>query len=81
MSPAKCWPCVFRPQCINSSRLSDAYMFQSISQHIGSDNGLLPVQHQAILWSNTNIFFTGPLGLNFTEISIKTQLFLKKMYL
>ena len=37
---------------------------------IGSDNGLLPGQHQAIIWTNVGILLIGPLGTNFNEILI-----------
>ena len=42
---------------------------------IGSDNGLLPVQHQAITWTNADLLSIGPLGINFSEIWIKKQKF------
>ena len=38
---------------------------------IGSDNGLLPGRHQAIIWTNAGILLTGPLGTNFSEILIE----------
>ena len=38
---------------------------------IGSDNGLLPVQHQAITSTNADLLSIGPLGTNFSEILIK----------
>ena len=38
---------------------------------IGSDNGLSPGQHQAIIWINFRILLTGPLRTNFSEILIK----------
>ena len=38
---------------------------------IGSDNGLLPGRHQAIIWTNAEILSIGPIGTNFSEISIK----------
>ena len=37
---------------------------------IGSNNGLLPGRHQAIIWTNDGILLIGPLGTNFSEISI-----------
>ena len=43
-------------------RLSDAY--------IGSDNGLLPGRHQAIIWTSDGILLIGLLGTNFSEIEI-----------
>ena len=38
---------------------------------IGSDNGLLPGRHQAIIWTNATILLIGPLGTNFGEILIE----------
>ena len=47
---------------------------------IGSDNGLSPGRRQAIIWTNTGILLTGPLGTNFSEILIGIQIFsFKKM--
>ena len=44
---------------------------------IGSDNGLAPIRHQAIIETNAGLI--GPLGTNFSEILIKkTQLFIHK---
>ena len=37
----------------------------------GSDNGLLPVQHQAIIWANADILSIGLPGTNVIEILIK----------
>ena len=49
---------------------------------IGSDNGLSPARHQAIIWTNAGILLIGPIGTNFSEISIKIHPFsLKKMHL
>ena len=49
---------------------------------IGSDNGLSPGRRQAIIWTNGEILLIGPLGTNFSEISIKIQTFsFKKMRL
>ena len=49
---------------------------------IGSDNGLLPGQHQAIIWTNAGIFLIGPLRTNFSEMLIKIYIFwFKKMHL
>ena len=51
------------------------------SNIIGSDNGLLPGRHQAIIWSNAGKLLIGPLGTNFSEISIEIHiLLLKKMH-
>ena len=49
---------------------------------IGSDNGLLPGRHQAIIWTNAGILFIGPLGTNFSEILIEIHAFpFKKVHL
>ena len=49
---------------------------------IGSDNGLPPGQHQAIICTNARILLIGPLGTNFSKILIKIQTFsLKKRHL
>ena len=49
---------------------------------IGSDNGLSPSRHQIIIWTNVGILLIWPLGTNFSEISIKIQIYsFKKMHL
>ena len=49
---------------------------------IGSDNGLSPGRHQAIIWTNTGILLIWPLGTNFNEILIGNQTFsFKKKHL
>ena len=49
---------------------------------IGSDNGLSPGRHQAIIWTNAGILLIGPLGTNFSELLIEIHTFsLKKMHL
>ena len=49
---------------------------------IGSDNGLSPGRHQAIIWTNAGILLIGPLGTNFSEILKEIQtLSFKKMHL
>ena len=49
---------------------------------VGSDNGLSPDQHQAIIWTNAKILLIGPLGMNFSEILIEIHTFsLKNMHL
>ena len=49
---------------------------------IGSDNCLLPARRQAIIWTNAGILLIGPLGTNFSKISIKIHTFsFKKMHL
>ena len=49
---------------------------------IGSDNGLSPSRRQAIIWTNAGILLIGPLGTNFSEISIEIHILaFKKMHL
>ena len=49
---------------------------------IGSDNGLSPGRHQAIIWTNAGILLIGHLGTNFSEILIGIQAFsVNKMHL
>ena len=48
---------------------------------IGSDNGMSPGRHQAIIWTNDGILLIGPLGTNFSEILIEIYTFsFKKMH-
>ena len=48
---------------------------------IGSDNDLSPERRQAIISTNAGILLIGPLGTNFSEISIGVQTFsFKKMH-
>ena len=48
----------------------------------GSDNGLPPGQHQAIIWTNARILFIGPLRTNSGEILIEIDTFsFNKIYL
>ena len=49
---------------------------------IGSDDGLSPGRHQAIIWSNAGILLIQTLGTNFSEIlSEFHKILLKKMHL
>ena len=49
---------------------------------IGSDNGLSPGRHQAIIWTSSGILLIGPLGTNFSQILIAIETFsFKKMHL
>ena len=49
-------------------------IFASINQvSICSDNGLLPIWHQAIIWINSGLLLIGPAGTNLSGISIKIQ--------
>ena len=48
---------------------------------IGSDNGLLPGQRQAIIWTNAGLLSVGSVGTNFSEILIEIYIFsFKKMH-
>ena len=40
---------------------------------IGSDNGLLPGRHQAIIWTNAGILLIGPSGTHVSEILIENS--------
>ena len=42
---------------------------------IGSENGLSPIQCQAIIWTIAGLLLIGTLGTNFSESSIKIQKF------
>ena len=53
------WHIYVRKKCI------DVLVKHSI---IGSDNGLSPVRHQAIIWTNAGLLSIGPLGTYFSEI-------------
>ena len=49
---------------------------------IGSDNGLSPGRHQAIIRTNAGILFIRPLGTNFSEFLVEILIFsFKKMRL
>ena len=49
---------------------------------IGSDNGLSPGRHKAIIWTNAWILLSEPLGTNFSEILIEIHTFsFNKMHL
>ena len=62
----------FVPDCIYISKLTI----------IGSDNGLSPGLHQAIIWTNDGILLIRPLGTNFSEILSKIHTFsFKEMHL
>ena len=42
---------------------------------IGSDNGLSPGQHQAIIWANAGVLLIGTLRTNFSEILSEIHIF------
>ena len=58
-------------------------MYASVNHTtIGSDNGLSPERHQAIIWTSAGILLIGPLGTNFSEILIEIYTFsFKKIHL
>ena len=59
--------------CVNSLRPSDTYMHEiSI---IGSDNGLSPDRHQAIIWTNADLLFLGSKGTNSMKFEWKFETF------
>ena len=43
--------------------------------NIGSNNGLSPGRHQAIIWTNAVKLLIGPLGKNFSEVLIEIWIF------
>ena len=45
--------------------------------HHWSDNGLLPTQHQAVIWTNEGLLLVGPLETIFSEIWINKTFFLQ----
>ena len=45
---------------------------------IGSDNGMSPIRHQAIIDSSVGLLPIGPFGTNFSEIWIETPIFIDK---
>ena len=52
------------------------HIYTSVNQAtIGSYNGLLPVQHQAIIWTSVGLLLIGPLATNFNDIWIKIKQF------
>ena len=52
-------------------------MAMEIIVSTGSGNGLVPIWHQAITWTNTNLMSIEPLHANL-EIWLKTMIFIKK---
>ena len=49
---------------------------------ISSDNGWSPILRWTIIWTSVGLLLTGPLGTNFSDISIKIRTFtFKKMRL
>ena len=76
-----------RPRYIQFRNISNSAIYRAYTvcvsklPIIGSDNGLLLVQCQAIIWTNAGILLNGPLGTTFSEILIKIHTFsFKKMH-
>ena len=46
--------------------------------NIGSNNGLAPGRHQAIIWTNDAILLIGPSGTNFSEIHRNSNIFIQE---
>ena len=72
-----------RPQCVNVFSVLVMDTYASVKWVItGSGNGLLPVQCQAITWTNADLLSFGPLERNFSEIWLKICNFsIMKMHL
>ena len=49
--------------------------FRKLRCGIGSDNGSLPIWHQAIIWASAELLSIEPLGTNFAEILMKILTF------
>ena len=85
ISSATWWkiPGQHKKEQLNWSRPIDAYVRASVYQAIiASDNGLVPVRRQAIIWINVVLLSIGPSGTTSNEILIVIQLVsLKKMHL
>ena len=73
MDPNVC--CPKKANKLNSSRLSDAYICVIKLSITGSDNGMSPDWHQAIIWTIDGILLIGPVGTNFNEIIIRIHAF------
>ena len=68
---------MFHDKWVNSLRLSVSEIIIT-----GSNNGLLPGQHQVIIWTNAEVLLIGPLGINISEILIEIYtISFKKMHL
>ena len=59
---------------VNSFRPDVAYMGRKLTI-IVSDNGLLPGLGKANIWTNVGMLLIGPMGINFSEISIEIDKF------
>ena len=71
-------PCIIHHHCSPYCHIYASVNWVSI----GSGNGLSPVRHQAIAWTNADLLSIGPLGTRFSEIKIENVTFsFKKMHL
>ena len=72
----------YETKLFNSLPPSAKYICVSELGTIGSGDGLSPVRHQAITWTNAVLLSIRLLGMNFSEIWIETQNFsFMKMHL
>ena len=85
-----CPPCFMSTLDIMSEKIRTGVNSWGLMTHIciskltiiGSDNGLSPGRHQAIIWTNAGILSIGHLGTNFNEILITIPTFsCKQIYL
>ena len=71
----------FYTKCVDLLGPSDAYIWVGKLTIFGSDNGLSPGRHQAIIWANVGKLLIGPLRTNLSEILIGIQAFsFRKMH-
>ena len=71
--------CIIVNWTLSNKLQSNCIQNLNIFTIIGSDNGLLPCQCQAIIWTNAGMLLIRPLATNFCEISIEIHIFpLKK---
>ena len=69
-------------KCLLTHWIRVTYKYVSKLASIGSDNGLLPGQRQAIIWTNTGILSIRTSGTKFSEILSEIHTFtFKKMHL
>ena len=73
-----CYECLCQ-ECVSPICLSHwgwvTHIWLSKLTLSGSDNGLSPGQHQAIIWTSAGILLIGSLGTNFCEIVIQIYTF------
>ena len=53
-------------------------MVSLIKVFIGSGYSLLPIQQQAIIWTNADLLFIASLGTNFSEIVSNYKIFIQE---